>query len=125
MLPFLCTGGKCTSGITSTDFIWAKYHRTGHTDISETVETKRELHVCICVALWSTAAPGEPSHVVGLLLGGFNESQKLQLRHGANEASADAEAEGKKPILSGAHFGFHLLISHFVPVVRPLLFNQD
>lgn len=74
------------------------------------------MRVCTCVALWSTAAPGEPSHVVGLLLGGFNESQKLQLRHGANEASADAEAEEKKN-LSGAHFGFRLLIFHFVPVV--------
>lgn len=49
MLPFLCTGGKCTSGVTSTDFIRARYHRTVHTDISETVENfrQRELHVCI------------------------------------------------------------------------------
>lgn len=49
--------------------------------------------MCTCVGVRSTATPGEPSHMVGLLLGGFNESQKLQLRHGLNKASADAQAE--------------------------------
>lgn len=57
------------------------------------IQAGSELHVCTFVVVHSTATPGEPSHMVGLLLGGLNESQKLQLRHGLNKASADAQAE--------------------------------
>lgn len=42
---------------------------------------------------WSAASPGESSHVVGLLLGGLDEAQKFELRHGADETSAEGLVE--------------------------------
>lgn len=41
----------------------------------------------------SAASPGESSHVVGFLLGGLDEAQKLQLRHGLDETGAGERVE--------------------------------
>lgn len=41
----------------------------------------------------SAASPGESGHVVGLLLGCFDETQELQLWHGANETGAEGQVQ--------------------------------
>lgn len=49
-----------------------------------------------CLTTGSAASPGEPSHVVSLLLGGLDEAKKLELRHSSDKTGTVGQAEEKR-----------------------------
>lgn len=123
-LPFLCTVGKRTSGVNLTDFIRTRHRSTVHVHISEIVENFRQRETCKCALVLPSGQ--QPPQVSRATWSVFCLVDLMKPRNSSSDTARMKRAlmqELRKNILSGAHFGFRLLISSLCTRSRTFTFQ--